>query len=79
MIILPAHRHLLHLIIKKKGDNELGKLVVICYTWEKKQKNDNEPGRFAVICIVPIYKLYKHTQKIPTNVTRVVPFGQKPI
>jgi hypothetical protein len=61
MTSLPARYHLLHLIIKKKGDDEPGKLVVICYTWEKKQKNDDEPGRLAVICIVPIYKLYKHT------------------
>ncbi len=28
---------------------------------------------------MPIYKLYKHTQKIPTNITSVVPFGQEPI
>jgi hypothetical protein len=31
------------------------------------------------MCIVPIYKLYKHTHKIPTNITGVVPFGQEPI
>jgi hypothetical protein len=30
---------------------------------KKKQKNDNEPGKLVIICIVPIYKLYKHTQK----------------
>jgi len=48
-------------------------------TLEKKQKNDNEPRRLAVIYIVPIYKLYKHTQKIPTNIIGVVPFGQEPI
>jgi hypothetical protein len=28
---------------------------------------------------MPIYKLYKHTQKIPTNIISVVPFGQEPI
>jgi hypothetical protein len=45
-------------------------------TLEKtKQKNDNEPRRLAVIYIVPIYKLYKHTQKIPTSIIGVVPFG----
>jgi hypothetical protein len=70
---------MLHLIKKKKDDDELGKLVVICYTWEKKQKNDDEPGKLVIIYIVPIYKLYKHTQKIPTSITGVVPFGQKPI
>jgi hypothetical protein len=46
---------------------------------KKKQKNDNEPRRLVVIYIVPIYKLYKHTQKIPTSITGVVPFGQEPI
>jgi hypothetical protein len=55
------------------------KFIVICYTWKKKQKNDDESGRLVVIFTVPIYKLYKHTQKIPTNIISVVPFGQEPI
>jgi hypothetical protein len=46
---------------------------------KNKQKNDDEPGRLTVICTVPIYKLYKHTEKIPTNIIGVVPFGQEPI
>jgi hypothetical protein len=44
-------------------------------TPKKKNKMDDEPRRLAVIYTVPIYKLYKHTQKIPTNITSVVPFG----
>ncbi len=45
----------------------------------KKQRNDDEPWRLTVIYTMPIYKLYKHTQKNPTNITGVVPFGQEPI
>jgi hypothetical protein len=64
---------------KQIDDNELGKLVVICYTLEKTQRNDDELGRLVIIYTVPIYKLYQHTQKIATSIIGVVPFGQEPI
>jgi hypothetical protein len=38
----------------------------------------NQGGSLSFV-LLPIYKLYKHTQKIPTNITSVVLFGQEAI